>query len=356
MIRYAIAVHPSANRVYAAAAPDLIAAELQILAGSGALSAPIEQIAAERIAAVPYLTFSAPELTPADLQVLSMISGVFALFRLAADYESPVLHPVELSPLEKLDDDLVTIQKYRGKTNEQFTKLLLNVAVFSSAGAAQLHRRPLQVLDPLCGRGTTLNTALRYGFDAAGLDTDTKDVEAYWAFLRTWMKDKRLKHTASSGPVRRHKKVLGKKMELDFALTKQAHKAGDTRNVTLIVADTGRTPEFFAPASFDVVVTDAPYGVAHGSHGGGHSGSHSGRDLNRRPLDLVSGAVGPWSQVLRRGGCVAMSWNTKVAAREKVTELFAAAGLTVLDDGPYAALRHRVDSSITRDVIVARKD
>ena len=38
--------------------------------------------------------------------------------------------------LARLDDDLITIPKYPGKTNEQFTKLLLNVTVLSSASAA----------------------------------------------------------------------------------------------------------------------------------------------------------------------------------------------------------------------------
>ena len=41
------------------------------------------------------------------------------------------------------------------------------------------------MLDPLCGRGTTLNQALTYGYDAAGIDLDGKDFEAYSAFLQT---------------------------------------------------------------------------------------------------------------------------------------------------------------------------
>ena len=55
----------------------------------------------------------------------------------------------------------------------------------------------LRILDPLCGRGTTLNQALMYGWHAIGVDVDERDVEAYAAFLPRWLKDKRLKHTAS---------------------------------------------------------------------------------------------------------------------------------------------------------------
>ena len=88
------------------------------------------------------------------------------------------------APLDRFDDDLVTIQKYPGKTNEQFTKLLLNVTLLASASAGEMLDRRLRVLDPLCGRGTTLNQALTYGYDAAGLDLDGKDFEAYAASSR----------------------------------------------------------------------------------------------------------------------------------------------------------------------------
>jgi hypothetical protein len=36
-------------------------------------------------------------------------------------------------------------------------------------------------------------------------------------------------------------------------------------------------------------------------------------------------------------------------------EVLAGHGLEVLDDGPYREFRHRVDQSIMRDIIIARK-
>ena len=54
---------------------------------------------------------------------------------------------------------------------------------------------PLTVLDPLCGRGTTINQALMYGYDGIGIELDGKDVDAYAAFLKTWLRRKRIKHT-----------------------------------------------------------------------------------------------------------------------------------------------------------------
>ena len=94
---------------------------------------------------------------------------MYALFEVVDD----LLRPVELRPLDRYDADLITIQKYPGKTNEQFTKLLLNVTLLSRFGRRAAARR-FRVLDPLCGRGTTLNQAMMYGFDAAGVDLDQR--------------------------------------------------------------------------------------------------------------------------------------------------------------------------------------
>src|SRR5688500_3250532 len=117
------------------------------------------------------------------------------------------LRPVELPRRDRFDADLLTILKYSGKTNEVFTKLLLNVAVWSGAERAG----PLHVLDPMCGRGTTLNQVLMNGWHAAGLDVDDRDFEAYTAFLKQWLKAKRLKHTADVTPLRREGRKLGRR-------------------------------------------------------------------------------------------------------------------------------------------------
>lgn len=71
----------------------------------------------------------------------------------------------------------------------------LDPPVLASARAGQMRQRRLAVLDPLCGRGTTLNQALRCGYDAVGIESDAGHVEAYSAFLRTYLRHQRLKHT-----------------------------------------------------------------------------------------------------------------------------------------------------------------
>lgn len=347
MSRYAFLILPSHNRVYADAAPALARAEFAVLAAA-LPDAAIDpgSVAETAIGGVPYITFEAKELSQRDTDVLANLSALYALFEVAGD----LLRPVPLRRLDRFDDDLLTILKYPGKTNEQFTKLLLNVTLASSAFAAEAGTRRLAVLDPLCGRGTTLNQALMYGFDAFGADLDARDVEAYAVFIQRWLKDKRLKHQAGFSPVRRDRRVVARRLTAQFAATKDEYKAGDVQRLDVVEADTTRIGEFFRKECADLVVADLPYGVQHGSHAAGRSGN-----LARSPLDLLRSAAPAWAKALRPGGALGISWNTHVARREDAAEALAAAGLAVLDAGEYRAFRHRVDQAITRDILVARK-
>ncbi|MFI7024882.1 TRM11 family SAM-dependent methyltransferase [Micromonospora sp. NPDC049900] len=336
---------PSSNRVYSGAAVELTRAELEIFGGS-VLGGRIGAVETVAVGGVPYVTFEVDGgLSERDTALLANLSSAYALFEFVGD----LLRPVPLSRLDRFDDDLVTIQKYPGKTNEQFTKLLLNVTLLASAWADDLLTRRFRVLDPLCGRGTTVNQAMMYGFDAAGLDRDSKDFEAYQTFLSTWLKRKRVKHRVlESGPVRRERKVVGKRLRVEVAASKEAQRAGDVQTVDVVNADTTRVGEFFRPESVDVVVADAPYGVQHGSR-------TAETGLARDPLALLDAAVPGWVRLLRPGGALGISWNTNVARREAAAERLAAAGLDVRDEGPWTGLSHRVDQAIVRDVLVARK-
>ena len=325
MPRYALLIAASTNRVYAGAAPELTVAELSIF--SRALTAPVTDVRISDIAGLPYVTFSA-DPTPEDLALLANLSAAYGLYELVGE---ELLRPVRLTPLARFDDDLITIPKYAGKTNEQFTRLLLNVTVLSS------QRRlgePLTVLDPLCGRGTTLNQALMYGYSGIGIELDGKDVDAYSAFLRTYLQRKKIKHRTDMTPVRRERRTVARRFEAVI---------GD-QTVTMFHGDTTQARDYLRANCADVLVTDAPYGVAHGSHAKG--------ELARNPLALLDAALPVWRQLLRPGGALGMSWNTHVAPRAAVVEVFAEYGMTVLDGPGYDALAHRVDQAIHRDILV----
>ena len=342
MRSYALLVHPSANRVYADTSAALTVAELGVLARTR-LVGRLEAAEPTVIAGVRYVTFDA-DPADGDLALLGDVSTAMALFERGDDS----LRPVELPRRDRFDADLLTILKYPGKTNEVFTKLLLNVTVWSGNAVSG---RPLRVLDPMCGRGTTLNQVLMNGWHASGLDVDGRDFDTYSAFLRTWLKTKRLKHDADVTPVRREGVKLGRRLHAEVGATKEEWKAGAALTVEYVNTDTLNTRAVHKASSMDAVVTDAPYGVQHASR----NVTGRGVRLARNPLDLLREAVPVWVDVLRPGGALGIAWNTHVAARDDALAVLAAAGLEVLDDGAYRAFPHRVDQAIQRDVLVARR-
>ena len=344
MPTFALLIQPSANGVYAEASAGLTRAELEVLSRS-VLDGRLGGISEQVIGGVPYVTFAADEFGAGDAAFLANLSSGYALFQVERD----LLRPVELRRMDRFDSDLITIGKYPGKTNEQFTKLLLNVTALSSRFAPDMLTRRLAVIDPLCGRGTALNQALTYGYDAAGLNTDQKDFDAYSAFIRAWLQRKRVKHHLTyNGPVRRTGKVAARRLTIDLAATKDEYKAGENQRLDVVCADTTKIAEFFRPGAFDVMVTDAPSGVQHGSR-------TTVKGPTRNPLDLLAAAIDGWVAMLRSGGALGMSWNTLVASRDEAARILARAGLEIFADGPYRQFLHRVDQAVTRDVLIALK-
>lgn len=351
MATYGFLVLPSHNRVYSSAAPDLVRAELAVF-GETALGGRIRKIEEKGIAGVPYVTFEADELSAADMALISNLSSLYALYELSGD----LLRPVPAVPLDAFGSDLLTIQKYSGKTNELFTKLLLNVTAMAAADPAALVTGRPRVFDPLCGRGTTINQAMMYGLDAAGIDLDAKDFDAYATFIRTWLKNNRLKHQAEVTPIRRDRALLGKRLKVTAGASKEAYKAGEAVEIDVVNGDTLKSDTFFRPRSFDLIVTDAPYGVQHGSRPqGGRPGARKGGEtLSRSPVQLLEAAVPVWTKLLRPGGAIGISWNTHVGKREELASILEGNGYEVCDSEAYRSFRHRVDQSIVRDLIVAR--
>jgi hypothetical protein len=341
MGRYCILVSPSANRVYAKDSVRLMQSEIRVF-NDAVLGGKIHELAETSMGGVPYISLTATEFTSEDVAFLSNLSSLHALFEI----EGELLRPILIQPLDKFGSDLVSIQKYSGKTNEHFTKLLLNVTAVSTATAGKFLDGALKILDPVCGRGTTLNQSMMYGFDVAGIDVDAKDFAAYSTFIQTWLKNSRIKHKADLSTVTRNRERLGRRLDIGVGITKEQYKAGDTVNLSFVNGDTLRCAEFYQPGSFDVVVADTPYGVQHGSHQ---------KELSRSPLQLLQQAIPAWTQLIRPGGALGLSWNTYVARREDLTQILLSNGLEVLDSAGFDGFRHRVDQAINRDLIVARK-
>ncbi|MBB1586184.1 MAG: site-specific DNA-methyltransferase [Propionibacterium sp.] len=326
MSSYLLLRNPSANRVYAGEAATLTAAELEITAPF------VSEITQAEVAGVDYLAFDAERMGRDELAGIARQSSAFALFQRDGD----LLRPVALPHTDVLDDDLVTIPKYQGKTNEQFTRLLLNVTV-----AAVRRNAPHRVLDPMVGRGTTVSTALIAGHDAFGVEADDKAFDAMAAFYKTWLRRKHVKHTAAVTPVRRDGVRIGRRFDARITIGKRELVA------TVFTGDARSSGSLYGKKRFDAIVTDAPYGVVHGSTSGGRR--------SRTPAQLLAETIPVWAGQLHPGGSLGISWNTLGMPREDLAALLTDAGLEVLTGGAWDRFAHRVDSSIRRDLMVAVK-
>ena len=352
---YLALLAPSGNRVYAGDAPAIAAAELSVLAAQTGVVLSGEPSPVS-VAGVTYLgvelegdAADGSDGADADrlVALVARLAGVHALF----GREGELLRPVLLPATTCLDDDLLTIPKYPGKTNEQLTHTLLTLTLAATAWpeAAVLGQRPFRVLDPLAGRGTTLSWALALGHDAIGVEAERREVEAYDAFLRTWLRRKRIRHTISLKPLRRNGVRVADVLEAelrDVARPPDA-LAAQSLSLTVYAADTLATADLLGKRKVDVVVTDAPYGVVHGSR------SATGRD--RSPAGLLGEAVPVWASVLRAGGAMGIAWNTHGLRRDELAVICEGAGLRVRDDPAFLRFGHRVDAGIHRDLLVATK-
>lgn len=334
----------SANRVYGAASSALSAAELAVLDRTqlGSMLGPARQ---DRIGGVDYLVVeaSAP-LEDRALAVLANLSSLHALFELV---EGGLLRPCALAPIARTDDDVITIQRYAGKTNEAFTHLLVNLALAESGDALArlLAGGRVHLLDPACGRGTSLNRAILYGMDATGIELDQRDVEAYTTFVLTWLKDKRYKHELQQAKLRKGRDTPAHRITVTYGPDKDRTRH---RVVDIIHDDTRHARAHLKARSMDLLVCDLPYGVQHGARPG------DGR-LDRGPGGLLRAALPVWFDLLRPGAAMALAWNRRTLPRPELAELVRESGFELRAGADDDAFVHRVDRAIQRDVLVAAR-
>jgi len=334
---YLVLLAPSSNRVYAGEAPAITAAEAAVVvpatcAGGFLGAEPVT------LAGVPYLAVELDD--GVDPGVLGTLATTYAVFARQLGEEGELLRPVEVGTGRRFDDDLLTIPKYAGKTNEQLTHTLLNITMAATTGPPGGRR--VCVLDPLAGRGTTLSWALTLGYDAVGVEVEQREVEAYAAFLTTWLRRKRLKHRIGVTTLRRSGQRLSEVLEAEIG-------RDEPQSLVVHAADTTMTAELLQRRQVDVVVTDAPYGVAHGSRTAGRA------ERDRSPAELLAAGIPVWVSVLRAGGALGIAWNTHGLSRTDLAAICTEAGLEVRGGGPYERFAHRVDAGIHRDLLVARK-
>lgn len=323
-------------------------AELKI--ASQRLDAICDDIKIVLIENIRYLSFTtSEEMGDLDLQLLSRLSFVFALFKEECFETKACLLPIPKYEFEYVDAKIGSLQKYSGKTNELFTKMMINVALLSSDFDYQ---NKIQLLDPLAGKGTTLFEGIVYGFDVSGVEIDDKSSHASSVFFKKYLETEHIKHTSVT------RRIYGKSKsdaiyvrEFEYARNKEEFKAGTLRKKLGLV--TGRAQDvskYFGKEKFHILVGDLPYGVGHGNHLEKKSAS-----VTRNPSDLLGQCLPNWHQALKKGGTVLVAWNSFVVSKQKIRSLFRENGFEVFADAPYDDFEHMVDKSIKRDIVVAKK-
>lgn len=335
MISYALLLHPGHNRVYFDALEPLCLEE--IFHVTQTLDNAPKEIAFQIMGGVRYLTFSCDAPANADMLLrLARCSFFYALF----EKQETALIPIEVPVARIYPESLNTMLKYSGKTNELFTRMMVGLALCHQT--SQRQGRPA-LLDPMCGKGTTLLEGLLQDADVTGIELAASPVREVQTFLIKYLETGKYKHKAQKEKV---SNTGGKKIAdgacITLAPTKEQY-AQNPQRFRILCADTRITSTLIKKKSMDAIVCDLPYGVQHGSK--------QENTLRREPDDLLKAALPSWKQVMKKGGCVVLAFNTFTLKKEALESLGASLGYEVI---PSPNFQHRVDQSILRDLVILR--
>ncbi len=333
-MKFALKITPQrstqyANMTVALAMPELLASPLgtalndvvpTVLAGQQYLLATLD----------PARLLSSTMIE--TLSRLGAISEVYEYFEQVGDVAGPLLRPIDPQFTPFVPLEMAEARRYKGKTNELFTRVLLNVALFAGAYRERTLER-LRIFDPLAGGGTTLFLALAHGYDAFGIELERRDVETTEVFLRQYLTSEgvRYKEVDERGRKagRRYQFEIGPKGQTRWLVLAQ----GDSREALLHLREVVGGPHMHA------IVGDLPYGIQ-------HFGEIS---------HLLSEALPVWERMLLPGGSLALAWNATRIERAAMIELIERhTRLHVRNEPPYTQLAHTVDRVIKkRDIVVA---
>jgi hypothetical protein len=278
----------------------------------------LPDISVEHIKSGP-LDFLQIECDKNDLDHICQLSSFQGIFLLRADN---TMSPLGNEPQYFLSEKFVFGSKFKGKTNERLTQMLINISL-----AHAENKSSPKILDPMCGRGTTLMWAMRLGLDSKGIEVDPKAPEDIMQIAKKWNTVEQANLKFSKGFVgKKNKQSEGKFLEIMSAHAKTKIITGNASNTSQLLSD----------EKFDCIISDIPYGVAHKSAKG-----------SRNPLDEIVSCIDGWKFSLKPGGVVTIAFNSYIPTKKDLTEAFISRGLTPLEMN----LSHRMSESIVRDVV-----
>lgn len=351
--KYVLLLKPNTNIPFFEEMKRLCRYEFQIMCDTLSLDIEIESL--QMIGQGCYLHFSSCQSIAPFLQWFVRLSFYYTLFeRTDASWR-----PIDVASSQVFPDDLSNRLKYSGKTNEVFTRFMINVSICSyfkrllaNHSVAQkneflLSSPRLSILDPLSGKGTTLFEALMFGHHAYGVEQEKSFVGDCVQFFERYLKEGKYKHQLTKGRFTVNRQNLGDMIAISLGATKQQIKAKTGQQFRLHRGDTLQTDRFFKKDFIDLIVSDLPYGVQH------FNKSSTGQFRKPSQSSFLQNALRCWLKVLRSDGLVALSWNTHTLPRKSLLEVLEQHGLKAFDEPHYENFAHRVSQAIRRDFIVA---
>ena len=293
-MKYAILYNPGHNRVYFETSMKLSVSEFSIISQN--FTVECTNIERQNLFGVDYLTFETSEpLAEADEKKIFGLSFLYALFRIEMIGEEVYFKPVRKNREDFVDEGIGAIMKYTGKTNEIFTRMMIQVAAASCIGGNEERKTPIRLLDPIAGKGTTLYEGLVKGYDVYGIEIGDKVVKESYHFLKKFLEMAKYKFDSSiikiSGP---NKSFSAVRHTFVTAKTKEDFKSKNTRTVEMVAGNSMYANKYYKKNFFDIIVGDLPYGVQHGN-----VTTEKQSSLTRNPSELLKACLPAWKEVLR---------------------------------------------------------
>ena len=328
MKRFALLISPRAKSAYFNDYLEVAKAELAWLFPDLA----VEHL---KIAEMDFLLLAVAEDC---LPALARLSCVYGIFEQRSEQEDGQLLPLAVTTDFDLNEDFVFGSKFKGKTNETLTQMLMNVGL---ASIEYDDISKVKLLDPMCGRATTLLWGMRYGISGKGIEQESKALADIEQNVKKWCKVHKQKHHFKDGFVggssgkqskSKSKSKQGKNKFIDFS-------ANDA-TMRIITGDSVDTASLLKSDKFDLIISDIPYGIQHFT-----------TSKTRNPLAVLEECAKGWSEVLKKKGVIVLAFNSYIPKRAELISAFCRHNLEVLE----FSAPHRMSESIVRDIVIFKK-
>lgn len=294
----------------------------------------------ETIGGKQWLSFEAPSLPDGAWEMIASNAGCC----MAAEQKDGWFRPLDGGKPFYYPEELPQLLKYKGKTNADFTSMLIHCAKAASDFAQTNHS--LLVLDPMCGKATTLFCAMMEGHNALGIDVDTKALNEADTYFARSLKMHRYKHKREESSLTVGKGRNVKMVQYALSNTAEGWKQGDKRTLRMLHGDMDLLQKALPKEKCHIAVADMPYGVQHAPSEGSQMVTLS---------KLIDKTAKICYEMLFKGGAAALSFNTFTLQRQQVVDALLKAGLTPLTQPPYDGFEHWVEQAVNRDAVIAVK-